>query len=373
MGWVWLVAGAMFLIYLLLAAALSGPVGVCVNTITRRPVTTILLGLLTKLLVPFVFLLLAITGIGVFVVPFLVVALFLGALVGKVALFEYLGLSLGRQFGPGPFEKPIVGFVVGWLLITLLYMVPVVGLITFGLVGFWGLGCVVTALFGGLKRETPAPPLSPVFSPPATFVAPQSTGAGQGSAVGASGFGEAPSGAPGPSSMAAGAQQTVAEPSPNQGPRMSMPVSPPTLNVPEALAYPKAGFWERSGAAFLDVVLVSILTGLAHAPLPKFVFHAIGGSSFFLIVAVAYFAGMWAWRGTTVGGAVLSLKVMRFDGQPLTFSVALVRALAAAFSTVVLFLGFLWIAWDQDKQGWHDKIAGTVVLRLPRGTPLVSL
>ena len=82
---------------------------------------------------------------------------------------------------------------------------------------------------------------------------------------------------------------------------------------------------------------------------------------------------MWAWRGTTIGGIVLGLKLVRLDGQRITFVVALVRGLAAAFSVVVLFLGFLWITWDRDKQGWHDKIAGTVVLRLPRGTPLVCL
>ena len=52
---------------------------------------------------------------------------------------------------------------------------------------------------------------------------------------------------------------------------------------------------------------------------------------------------------------------------------ASIRALAAAFSFVVLFLGFFWIIWDKDRQGWHDKIAGTVVVRLPRGTPLVCL
>jgi uncharacterized RDD family membrane protein YckC len=67
------------------------------------------------------------------------------------------------------------------------------------------------------------------------------------------------------------------------------------------------------------------------------------------------------------------LKVVRLDGSPLTFAATLVRALAAAFSVVVLFLGFLWIIWDKEKQGWHDRIAGTVVVRLPRGLPLVCL
>ena len=133
----------------------------------------------------------------------------------------------------------------------------------------------------------------------------------------------------------------------------------PTAALPDALAYPRASFWERMGAAFLDVMLVGILGGLA------------GHLGF--LVALAYFAGMWAWKGTTVGGIVLNLKVVRLDGSPLTFAAALVRALAAAFSVVVLFLGFLWIIWDKEKQGWHDRIAGTVVVRLPRGLPLVCL
>jgi len=113
-------------------------------------------------------------------------------------------------------------------------------------------------------------------------------------------------------------------------------------------------------AAFLDIVLLGVIGALGDLSMP-----------WVLVVALAYFSAMWTWRGSTVGGTVLGLKVVRVDGHPLTFTVALVRALAAGFSIIVLFLGFLWIAWDLDKQGWHDRIAGTVVLRLPRGTPLV--
>ena len=141
----------------------------------------------------------------------------------------------------------------------------------------------------------------------------------------------------------------------------AVPPTVPATALPEALAYPRATFWERMGAAFLDVVIVGILGEI------------VGGPPLSFLVALAYFAGMWAWKGTTVGGVVLGLKVVRLDGQPVTFPVALVRGLGAAFSVIVLFLGFLWIAWDPDKQGWHDRIAGTVVIRLPRGTPLVML
>ena len=129
----------------------------------------------------------------------------------------------------------------------------------------------------------------------------------------------------------------------------------------EALTLARASFWERMGAAFLDVIIVSILGSL------------VGGPPQGFLVALAYFAGMWAWKGTTIGGIVLNLKVVRLDDQPVTFVVALVRGLAAAFSFIVLFLGFFWMIWDREKQTWHDKIAGTVVVRQPRGIPLVCL
>lgn len=126
------------------------------------------------------------------------------------------------------------------------------------------------------------------------------------------------------------------------------------------------------GAAFLDIVVVGVITGIAHGLfrlLPAFVnFPPI-----FLYIALAYFAGMWAWKGTTVGGIVFKLHVVRQDGRPLTFPAALVRGLAAGLSVMVFLLGFLWIVWDDNKQGWHDKIAGTIVVRLPRSIPLVCL
>jgi uncharacterized RDD family membrane protein YckC len=140
------------------------------------------------------------------------------------------------------------------------------------------------------------------------------------------------------------------------------PATPVPASPPVALAYPKASFWERMGAGFLDLVLVSILAELLPLPVLR------------PLVALAYFSGMWAWKGTTIGGVVLKLQVVRQANEGgLTFIVALVRALAAAFSIVVLFMGFFWIVWDKENQGWHDKIAGTVVVRLPRAMPLVCV
>ena len=70
---------------------------------------------------------------------------------------------------------------------------------------------------------------------------------------------------------------------------------------------------------------------------------------------------------------MVGIKIIRVDGQPINFAVALVRSLSSFFSAVVLFLGFFWAGWDKDKQAWHDKIAGTIVVKLPKGLSLILL
>jgi len=63
--------------------------------------------------------------------------------------------------------------------------------------------------------------------------------------------------------------------------------------------------------------------------------------------------------------------VVRIDARPVDWPTAIVRALGCFISIVVIGLGFIWIAFDPEKQGWHDKIAGTVVVRVPNTVPLV--
>ncbi len=357
-GWVWAVAGIAFLLYLLVAVALPRPVERCVGELTRRPATTFFMGLLAKLLLPVVLLILAATGIGLIVVPFVLAALFFGAIIGKVAFLEYLGYGVQKAFGVTDEAKAIIALVIGSVILVLLYMVPVLGLIAYWVTGMWGLGAAVTAAFDSMKRETtgkstppPVAPMTPPTNTPPGGLAPMPVASAAAAAAPASAMGTTIAPDAGASAQAGIAASPATSPS-------------PTAALPDALAYPRASFWERMGAAFLDVVLVGVLSGLA---------NAAGGPSWGPLIALAYFAGMWTWKGTTVGGIVLNLKVVRLDGSPLTFAAALVRGLAAAFSVVVLFLGFLWIILDKEKQGWHDRIAGTVVVRLPRGMPLVCL
>jgi uncharacterized RDD family membrane protein YckC len=341
MGWYWIFAGIFLLLYLLIAVAIPRPVAACVNELTERPATTFLLGLLMKLLLPLVLLVLAITGIGIIVVPFLLAAVFIGALIGKVALFEYLGGKILKLFGVAV-PRPVLGLLAGFVLITLLYMVPLLSFLVYTLVGLWALGIAVTAAFSGARRESPPrPPYQPQPTPP--------TGTPPG-----------PMGIPVPPAANFAGADT---PRDATAPQSTFPPNQTaaTARVPEAYTLPRAGFWERMGAAFLDLIIVAILSAF------------VGGLPLGFLVALAYFAGLWAWKGTTIGGIVLNLKVVRLDDQPVTFAVGLVRSLAAALSVVVFFLGFLWIIFDRDKQSWHDKIAGTVVARSPRSLSLVCL
>lgn len=362
-GWLWIVTGGYFLVYLLVALAFPGAVQSCVQRLTEQPATTFLTGLLAKLLVPFVLGLLLVTGIGIIGVPFLVAAVVLAKVFGKVALFMYLGQQLARAVKPEAALKPLLAFLLGWVLITLLYMVWYLGFFTMIVVDIWALGAAVMAVVSRSRREAPPPTASPappaVSAPSSAPLTPAPPGVSFASLAGP------------PAGASAGPAPAPAMPSAAAASAAGFPPVPPTISPaappvypPEALAYPRAGFWQRIGAGFLDLVLVMILS--------RFI-PLLHGDLAFLVVSVAYFAAMWTWRGTTIGGVVLNLKVARLDGQPLSFAVALVRALAAWFSAVVLFLGFFWIAWDKELQGWHDKIAGTVVVRLPRGTPLLLL
>jgi uncharacterized RDD family membrane protein YckC len=314
-GWIWWFAGAFFLLYLLIAVLFPHPVESCCNQLAARPATTFAVGIMAKLLLPVFCIILPFTIIGIFVVPLIVVGAILSVFVGKVALLEYLGGKVGAPLGLKSGERPVVAFFAGIALITLLYLVPVIGLFTAFVFSVWGFGAAVTAGWVALRREnriiappSPPPGSAPLASPPL------------------------------PTDAAAGAA----------------PIAPPP-----SVLYPRAGFWERMGAGFLDMALISLTTALI---------GPIG-----LLAALAYFSGMWAWKGTTVGGIVLNLQVVREDGQSLNFLTAFVRSLAALFSIAALFLGFFWIGWDRQKQGWHDKIAGTVVVRLPKAISLVCI
>jgi uncharacterized RDD family membrane protein YckC len=81
-----------------------------------------------------------------------------------------------------------------------------------------------------------------------------------------------------------------------------------------------------------------------------------------LIVSIVYYVGSWAKSGQTIGKAVTGIKVVGTDGAPVSWGQALLRYLGYIVSGALFSLGFLWLAFDPRRQGWHDKIARTVVI-----------
>ena len=80
-----------------------------------------------------------------------------------------------------------------------------------------------------------------------------------------------------------------------------------------------------------------------------------------IIASFLYFWISWARTGQTIGKALTGIKVVRKDGTPLGYGKAFLRYIGYLVSAILLSLGFLWIGFDSKRQGWHDKIAGTLV------------
>ncbi len=135
--------------------------------------------------------------------------------------------------------------------------------------------------------------------------------------------------------------------------------------------YEYAGFWIRTGASIIDSLLILLIT----TPL---LFMVYGGSYYtsetfvhgpfdivinyiFPIVATLIF---WSYKSATPGKmAVKATIVDAKTGQKPSTMQFVIRYIGYIVSMIPLFLGFLWVAWDSKKQGWHDKLAGTVVIR----------
>ena len=129
---------------------------------------------------------------------------------------------------------------------------------------------------------------------------------------------------------------------------------------PDGASLPRAGFWIRMAALLIDTVLLAIVLAIIDGTGPSI-----------LLVLAAYGAVMWKFKSTTIGGSILGLKVVRLDGRTIDWSTAIVRALGCFLSLVFGFLGFIWVVFDRQQQSWHDKIAGTTVVRVPKGVSLL--
>ncbi len=85
----------------------------------------------------------------------------------------------------------------------------------------------------------------------------------------------------------------------------------------------------------------------------------------FACLLTAYTLFFWAWRGATPGKMIMGIKIIRTDSSPLTLDRAVIRFFSSILSGLILYIGFIMIAFDERKQGLHDKIADTYVVKLP--------
>ena len=138
---------------------------------------------------------------------------------------------------------------------------------------------------------------------------------------------------------------------------------------PEEYSLEYAGFWIRLGAAVVDlVILIFILSVVLYVcsrftvAIP-FTFKIIMPVS--VIISIAYSVIFSAWRGQTPGKIITGIKVIRTDSSLISWQYALLRYFGYIVSTIPIFIGFIWIAIDSHKQGLHDKIADTYVVKLP--------
>lgn len=336
--WVWRIVGLVFLVYLVLNLIFHEPVRACTETLAERPLTAFAVGLLVLLLTGPVCVLLAISVVGLAVVPFVLAALFIGAIVGKIGVARRIGTGVMPQESQESRLQSVRSFVIGFALICLAYMIPVLGFVAWTLVGVSGLGAASLSFIAAYRRENPVlPPRTPPSVPPPP---------------------------PSPPPLQ---QQYADAPSPSAE-ASEIAFTPPVTSAAHRVAvdlasFPHAAFLDRLAAFVLDVILIVITSQVLD--LTRY-----DNDSATFVLLLAYHIGFWTWKGTTVGGIICQLRVVRVDGAPLGFADALVRGLSSIFSLAVLGLGGLWILRDPERQAWHDRIAGTYVVKVPRNWPL---
>jgi uncharacterized RDD family membrane protein YckC len=150
-----------------------------------------------------------------------------------------------------------------------------------------------------------------------------------------------------------------------------------------------AGFFSRTIAFVLDlfliiflglmsgVVIFIVLRFFRYKQILDFVKSLLGVedqvgqyialiSPILFLVVLIYFVFFWTLVGYTPGKGLLGLRIVRQDGRPLSAGRALLRYLGYWVSAIPLFMGFIWILFDRQHEGWHDKIANTHVRYLER-------
>ncbi|MEE9170158.1 MAG: RDD family protein [bacterium] len=132
-----------------------------------------------------------------------------------------------------------------------------------------------------------------------------------------------------------------------------------------------AGFWIRVWASIIDTILLMLIMmpillsiyGIEYMESEEFIKGPTGFLVSWVLPAIAIII-FWIYKSATPGKMAISSKIVdaQSGSQPTTGQF-IGRYLAYFIATLPLGLGIIWVAFDKRKQGWHDKLAGTVVVR----------
>ena len=137
----------------------------------------------------------------------------------------------------------------------------------------------------------------------------------------------------------------------------------------EALKY--VGFWPRFGAYVIDSLLMMVIIlpiiFLMAGDLDQLAAQSeapnMGIMIAMYILPIALILGFWIIKGSTPGKMIFKAKIVDAKtGQHPSALQFIGRYFGYIISSIPLCLGFFWMIWDKRKQGWHDKMSGTVVV-----------
>ena len=139
-----------------------------------------------------------------------------------------------------------------------------------------------------------------------------------------------------------------------------------------------AGGGSRFLAGIIDGIIVTLVSVLLGFALGIFMgeIGAILNTILNIMVTIFYWVFYQASQGQTLGKKAMGIKVVDLAGNtPSVMTFFLREIIGKIVSSIILFIGYLMILWDGKKQGLHDKIAGTVVVKvgtLPVASPVVN-
>ncbi|RJP23969.1 MAG: RDD family protein [Deltaproteobacteria bacterium] len=151
---------------------------------------------------------------------------------------------------------------------------------------------------------------------------------------------------------------------------------------------PYAGFWSRAAARIIDLVLIIAVfnviylidrlgadsglwtgSGLGEGEAGGFSMANVLRGFFFLSFPIFYYVYLHGTCGQTFGKMAMKIKVVNEDGTPLDARKAFLRWLGYFLCDLTFHIGYIWAAFDSRKQGLHDKVCKTLVVRTDGPAP----